>query len=131
MNLPMVGVFAQILRVPIYVLHPIILGVSIAGAYGVSGNIFDIGLLVAFGILGYAMAKLDFPSAPLILGFVLGDSMERALRQSLTMSQGDPMILVDRPISAVLLALAALILVSPLLRRVNSLRVQALHEGGA
>jgi len=67
----------------------------------------------------------------LILGFVLGDAMERALRQSLTMSQGDPTILVDRPISAVLLILAALILVSPLLRRFNSLRLQAIHEGEA
>jgi putative tricarboxylic transport membrane protein len=131
MNLPLVGVFAQILRVPIYVLHPIIIGVSIAGAYGISGNMFDIGLLVAFGALGYGMAKLDFPMAPLILGFVLGDAMERALRQSLTMSQGDPTILVDRPISAVLLILAALILVSPLLRRFNSLRLQAIHEGEA
>jgi putative tricarboxylic transport membrane protein len=131
MNLPMVGVFAQILRVPIYVLHPIIIGVSIAGAYGISGNMFDIGLLVGFGALGYGMAKLDFPMAPLILGFVLGDAMERALRQSLTMSQGDPTILVDRPISAVLLILAALILISPLLRRFNSLRLQAIHEGEA
>jgi len=117
MNLPLVGVFTQILRIPLYVLFPIIMGVSIAGAYSVTGSMFDVGVLVAFGLLGFGMQKLGFPAAPLILGFVLGDSMERALRQSLTMSNGDPSILVNRPISAVLLALAVLILISPLLRR--------------
>jgi putative tricarboxylic transport membrane protein len=122
MNLPLVGVFAQILRVPLYILHPTILGVAIAGAYSASGNMFDVGLLAFFGILGFGMSKLGFPTAPLILGFVLGDAMERAVRQSLTMSNGDPMILIDRPISAVLLVLAALILVSPLLRRVRTAR---------
>ena len=59
--------------------------------------------LAVFGLLGYAMRRLDYPSAPLILGLVLGDSMERALRQSLMMSQGDPSILVSRPISAAML----------------------------
>ncbi|TWF47474.1 tripartite tricarboxylate transporter permease [Neorhizobium alkalisoli] len=119
MNLPLVGLFTQILRIPLYVLFPIIIGVSIAGAYSTSGSMFDIGLLIAFGLLGYGMQQLRFPAGPLILGFVLGDAMERALRQSLTMSNGDPLILVDRPISAILLALAALILVSPLLGRLR------------
>jgi putative tricarboxylic transport membrane protein len=122
MNLPLVPVFAQILRIPLGLLFPIIFGVSIVGAYSVSGNMFDIGLLAAFGLIGYVMAKLDFPTAPLILGFVLGDSMERALRQSLAMSQGDPSILVDRPIAAVLLGVAFLILISPLLGRLKSIR---------
>ena len=123
MNLPLVPVFAQILRIPLGLLFPIILGVSIVGAYSVSGNMFDIGLLAAFGLIGYIMSKLDFPTAPLILGFVLGDSMERALRQSLSMSQGDPTILVDRPIAAVLLGVALIILVSPLLgRRLRAVR---------
>ena len=86
LNLPMVPVFAQILRMPVYVLFPIILGISIVGVYGVSGRMFDLGLLAGFGLLGYVMGKLKFPTAPLILGFVLGDAMERALRQSLMMS---------------------------------------------
>ncbi len=83
-------------------------------------------MLAAFGLLGYAMRRLEYPAAPLILGFVLGDSMERALRQSLMMSQGDPAILVSRPISAVMLALAVLILVVPLFRKANAWRVRAL-----
>src|SRR5690606_17483278 len=79
----------QRLRLPVYVLFPFIFGISIVGVYGSTGRLFDLGLLAGFGLLGYIMAKLKYPAAPLILGFVLGDAMERALRQSLMMSQGD------------------------------------------
>ena len=128
LNLPLVPMFAQILRVPAYILFPVILGISLVGAYGVSGNLFDIGLLAAFGLLGYIMRKLDYPSAPLILGFVLGDAMERALRQSLMMSQGDLVILVERPLSAGMLAIAVLILLTPLFGRLNRWRLRAVAE---
>jgi putative tricarboxylic transport membrane protein len=126
LNLPLVPLFAQILRLPAYALFPAIFGISIVGVFSVSGSLFDVWMLAAFGLLGYAMRRLDFPAAPLILGFVLGDAMERALRQSLMMSQGDPTILVSRPISAVMLALAVLILISPLFRRANAWRVRAI-----
>ncbi len=129
MNLPLIGLFTQILRIPTYVLYPIILGVAIIGAYSVSGNMFDVGILIGFGLMGYGMNKLGYPTSPLILGFVLGDAMERALRQSLSMSNGDPTILVARPISATLLVLAALILLSPLLRRAFAGRVTATQTG--
>src|SRR5262247_2530102 len=130
LNLPLVPLFAQILRLPLYVLFPVIFGISIVGAYGASGRIFDLGLLVGFGLLGYAMSKLKYPSAPLILGFVLGDAMERALRQSLMMSQGDVLALVERPISAIMLALALVILLIPLFGWLNRLRVRAITENG-
>jgi putative tricarboxylic transport membrane protein len=116
MNMPLVPLFAQILRIPVHILFPFILGVSAVGAYGMSGNMFDIWVLAGFGLLGYLMSKLEYPVAPFILGFVLGDPMERAVRQSLTMSQGDPSILVERPISALLLVIGAIILLSPLIR---------------
>jgi putative tricarboxylic transport membrane protein len=103
--------------------------VSVVGAYSTSGSLFHVALLAGFGLLGYAMVKLDYPTAPLILGFVLGDAMERAVRQSLMMSQGDLTILVARPLSAAMLAFALLILVSPLLGRLNRWRVRALAEG--
>ena len=74
------------------------------------------------------MRRLDYPAAPLVLGLVLGDPMERALRQSLMMSQGDLSILVSRPISATMLVLAALVLVVPLMRRLNALRLQAVES---
>ena len=127
LNLPLVAVFAQLLRVPGYVLYPLILGVSVVGVYSVSSSQFQLGLLAAFGLMGWLMRKLDFPSAPLVLGLVLGDPMERALRQSLMMSQGDPSILV-RPIPATLLALAALLLVVPMVRRINAMRVQVVER---
>jgi len=113
LNLPLVPLFAQILRIPLFVLFPIILGLAIVGAYSVSENSLNIALLAGFGLLGYGMARFGFPAAPLILGFVLGDAMERAVRQSLTMSMGDPVILVERPLAATMLGLAALVLVMP------------------
>jgi putative tricarboxylic transport membrane protein len=128
LNLPLVPVFAQVLRTPVYILYPLILGVSIVGIYGSSGSLFDLMLLAAFGLLGYLMRKLDYPSAPLILGLVLGGAMERALRQSLMMSEGSLGILVSRPISAVMLVLAVLILCIPLFSRINTLRLRALEE---
>ena len=74
LNLPLVPLFAQMLRLPTYVLYPVIFGISIIGVYSVSGSLFDVWLLAGFGLLGYLMRKLDYPSAPLILGLVLGDA---------------------------------------------------------
>jgi putative tricarboxylic transport membrane protein len=88
---------------------------------------FQLGLLALFGLLGYAMRKLDFPTAPLVLGLVLGDSMEKALRQSLMMSQGDPSILL-RPIPSALLGVAALLLIVPLIKKFNAVRVQVIDR---
>jgi putative tricarboxylic transport membrane protein len=128
LNLPLVPLFAQVLRTPVYVLYPLILGVSIVGIYASSGSLFDLMLLSGFGLLGYLMRKLDYPSAPLILGLVLGGAMERALRQSLMMSEGSLTILVSRPISAVMLSFALLILMVPLFSRFNSWRLRALEQ---
>jgi TctA family transporter len=86
-----------------------------------------IGLLVLFGLVGYVMRKLDFPTAPLVLGLVLGDSMEKSLRQSLMMSQGDLSILL-RPIPAALLGIAAFLLVVPLIKKFNATRVQMIDS---
>jgi putative tricarboxylic transport membrane protein len=124
LNLPLVPLFAQVLRAPVYVLYPLILGVSIVGVYSASGSLFDVALLAGFGLLGYLMRKLDYPSAPLILGLVLGAAMERALRQSLMMSEGSLSILVARPLSALMLALACLVLLSPLLNKFNPWRMR-------
>ena len=129
LNLPLVPVFAQLLRLPVYILHPFIFGISIVGVYGVTGRLFDLGLLAGFGLLGYLMARLKYPSAPLILGFVLGDSMERALRQSMMMYQGDFSAIFQRPLSATMLALAGLVLILPLLSYFNRARLRAIAEG--
>jgi putative tricarboxylic transport membrane protein len=128
LNLPLVPLFAQILRLPVHVLYPLIFGISIVGVYTVSSSLFDLSMLMAFGLLGYLMRKLDYPAAPMVLGLVLGDAMERALRQSLMMSQGDLTILVARPISAVMLALAVLVLLVPLFGKINRLRLKAIES---
>jgi putative tricarboxylic transport membrane protein len=122
-----VPLFAQILRLPTYVLFPIIFGISMVGVYSVSGSLFDVYMLALFGLLGYAMRKLDYPSAPLILGLVLGGALERALRQSLMMSEGSLSILVSRPVSALMLSLAVLILLIPLFNKFNTWRLRALE----
>jgi putative tricarboxylic transport membrane protein len=127
LNLPLVTVFAQLLRMPGYVMYPLILGVSMVGIYTINSSVFQLCLLAVFGLVGYAMRKLDFPTAPLVLGLVLGDSMEKALRQSLMMSQGDLSILF-RPIPAVLLSIAAFLLVVPLIKKFNSVRSQVIDK---
>jgi putative tricarboxylic transport membrane protein len=128
LNLPLVPLFAQVLRTPVYILYPIILGIALVGVYSTSGGLFDLWLLVSFGLMGYLMRKLDYPSAPLVLGLVLGGAMERALRQSLMMSDGSVSILVSRPVSAVMLSLALLILLIPLFNKVNTWRLRALEK---
>ena len=127
LNLPLVAVFAQLLRMPGYIMYPLVLGVSMVGIYTINSSIFQLCLLAVFGLVGYAMRKLDFPTAPLVLGLVLGDSMEKALRQSLMMSQGDLSILF-RPIPAVLLSIAAFLLLVPLIKKFNSVRAQVIDK---
>src|SRR5206468_1990930 len=130
LNLPLVPLFAQILRLPYYVLYPLIVGISIVGVYSVNNSLFDVWMMGFFGLLGYLMRKLDFPAAALILGMVLGDGLERALRQSLMMSQGDILILATRPISGSLLLIAATILCLPAIRKVRFWRVAAVEREG-
>jgi putative tricarboxylic transport membrane protein len=130
LNLPLVPLFAQILKLPYYVLYPLILGISVVGVYSVNNSLFDVWLMGLFGLLGYLMRKLNFPAAALILGMVLGDALERALRQSLMMSQGDLSILIARPISGTLLFLAVLILCLPALRHVRYWRIEAIEREG-
>jgi putative tricarboxylic transport membrane protein len=128
LNMPLVPLFAQVLRTPAYILYPVIFGIGIVGVYSTGGSLFDVWLLAGFGLLGYVMRKLDYPSAPLILGLVLGGAMERALRQSLMMSDGSVSILVSRPVSAVMLSLALLVLLIPVFGKLNRWRLQALEK---
>jgi putative tricarboxylic transport membrane protein len=130
LNIPLVPLFAQILRLPYFILYPLILGISVVGVYSVNSSVFDVWMMGLFGLLGYLMRKLDFPAAALILGMVLGDALERALRQSLMMSQGDIAILVNRPISGTLLLIAVGLLCLPAIRKVRSWRIQAVEQEG-
>jgi putative tricarboxylic transport membrane protein len=128
LNMPLVPLFAQVLRTPVYILYPLIFGIAVVGVHSTGGSLFDVWLLAGFGLLGYLMRKLDYPSAPLILGLVLGAPLERALRQSLMMSDGSLSILITRPVSAVMLSLALLILLVPLFGKLNAMRLQVLDK---
>jgi putative tricarboxylic transport membrane protein len=115
MNLPLAGFFAKLLSVPYSWLYPPILALCIAGVYSQSNSIEDAWLLVGFGALGWLMKRFDWPMPPMILGLVLSPLFETSMRQSLTMSLGNPMIFVSRPLSAALLAFTALALIVPIL----------------
>jgi len=107
--------FAAILRLPFAILIPLIVYVCAIGAYAVSNSMLDIWYMLIFGVVGYFFKKLDYPIAPMVLALVLGDMAESALRQSLIMSQGSPLIFFTRPITAVLVVLSLWLFLSPVL----------------
>ena len=111
MNLPMAGVWAKVTRVPPKLLFPIILAIAVLGAYSIKNSLFDIGVMMGFGLLGYSFKKLDIPLAPIVLTFILGGLMESSLSQSLVMYQGNFWRFFTNPMTATLLGLAILILV--------------------
>jgi putative tricarboxylic transport membrane protein len=120
LNLPLVPVFASILRIPYWILYPGILVVSVIGVYSINSSMFDVWLLVIFGLLGYAMRKVDLPTAPLVLAFVLGPLFEQAVRRSLVLSGGSADIFVTRPWSIVFLVITGLMALTPLIGRMRN-----------
>jgi putative tricarboxylic transport membrane protein len=131
LNLPLIGMWVQLLRLPYNVLFPLIVLFSIVGVYCSSNNVFDVYIMVLFGILGYLMRKFGYEPAPLVLAFVLGPMLENNLRKALILSQGELTTFVTRPISAVCLVFAALLLLGPLLPTLRKQREKvALEEAG-
>jgi putative tricarboxylic transport membrane protein len=113
LNLPLVGVFVNILRVPYPYLYPAILVFATLGVYAVNSSVVDVWIMLVTGVLGWILRKLDFETAPIVLGVVLAPMIELSLRQSLAMSDGHYSIFLQRPIAAVLLAVGvALVLVN-------------------
>ncbi|MCC9742890.1 tripartite tricarboxylate transporter permease [Streptomyces sp. MNU89] len=108
LNLPLIPLFAKVLRTPQTLLVPLIVVFCVVGVYGQSFSVFDLWLLTGFGVLGFLMRSNGFPAAPLILGLILGGLMERSMRQALLISSGDFSTFLTKPISAALLAVAAL-----------------------
>ena len=116
LNLPFVGVWARILHLPYPYVAVGTLLFCVIGAYSLQQNVFDIGVMIVSGIIGYGMRKIDMPIAPLVLGLILGPFLEKSLRTSLEMSAGDFSIFFTRPLCLVLLVLAAVVLVASALR---------------
>jgi putative tricarboxylic transport membrane protein len=114
LNLPLIGLWVQLLRVPYGILFPLILLFCVVGVYSESGNVWDIVVMLVFGGLGYLMRKFQFEPAPLVLAFVLGRMAEESIRQALLMSRGSFEILLTRPIATAFLAAAVAVMVVPL-----------------
>ena len=111
-NLPMVGIWVKMLTVPYRLLSIAILFFCCIGTYSVNNNLDDIFITAVFGLGGYLCMRLDLDAAPLMLGFILGPLMEENLRRAMLLSRGDPMVFVQRPISAVMLGVCVLLLLS-------------------
>jgi putative tricarboxylic transport membrane protein len=114
LNLPLIGLWVKILKVPYPILFPLILLFCLIGAYSLNNSIVEVLIMVIFGLIGYLFKKFEYEAAPLILALVLGPMLETALRRSLLLSAGDPMIFLTRPISAVLMLISFFLLAYPL-----------------
>ncbi|MBY0266874.1 MAG: tripartite tricarboxylate transporter permease [Burkholderiales bacterium] len=110
LNLPMVGLFVNLLRIPYAYLYPCILAFCIVGCYSVSNNTMDVWIMLAMGVVGYVLRKFGFDLAPVALGLVLGPMLELSLRQALAMSGGEYSIFLHRPIAVTMLVIAAVML---------------------
>lgn len=116
LNLPLVGLWASLLKIPYQYFFPIILLFCITGVYAVNYSIVDLQIMLVFGVLGYLMRKTDYPGAPVLLGLVLGPLFENALGQSMIISSGNPAIFITRPISGTIIAIALVLLIFPAIR---------------
>ncbi|MCB4821319.1 tripartite tricarboxylate transporter permease [Roseicella aerolata] len=107
LNLPLIGIWVRMLKIPYSILYPAILLFICIGVFSVNNSYFDVLMVMLFGLLGYVMLLLRFEPAPLVLGFILGPLMEEHLRRAMLLSRGDPAVFIERPISATLLACTA------------------------
>ncbi|MDW8443053.1 MAG: tripartite tricarboxylate transporter permease [Acetobacteraceae bacterium] len=124
LNLPLIGIWVAILRIPYSILYPSILVFLVIGVYSVNNSVFDVVTCVLFGVIGYAMNLMRFEPAPLLLGFVLGPLMEEHLRRAMLLARGDPMVFLQRPISATFVAITAALLLLALWSSVKPKRAE-------
>ncbi|MBU0541175.1 MAG: tripartite tricarboxylate transporter permease [Gammaproteobacteria bacterium] len=128
LNLPLIGIWVKMISVPYHFLYPMILVFCCIGVFSLGNKLFDVHLLAGFGVLGYIFSKLKCEPAPLLLGFILGPMMEEYLRRALLLSRGDFSVLVTRPISATMLAIAAIALIVVFMPSIRKKREEAFHE---
>ena len=128
LNLPLIGLWVKLLKVPYHVLFPIIMAFCSIGVYSVNSNVYDLYTVAFFGLMGYALLKLRCEPAPLLLGFVLGPMLEENLRRAMILGRGDPSTFVTRPISLTLLLLTVAVLVVMLLPAIRKKRNEVFVE---
>ena len=127
-NLPLVGLWVRLLKVPYSLLYPAILLFCCIGIYSINNSTSDVLFTAFFGLVGYALLKFGYEPAPLLLGFVLGKLMEEKLRQALILSRGSFATFVERPVSAGLLLVAAIMLAIALLPAIRKGRDEVFTE---
>jgi len=116
LNLPLIGLWVKILKIPYPILFPLILLFCLIGAYSLNANVTEVGLMIFFGLLGYLMKKFKYDGAPLVLAMVLGPLLDNSLRQSLLLSGGSAMIFFTRPICLTVFSVVIVILILPVLK---------------
>jgi len=116
LNLPLIGIWVRLLKVPYGILFPLILLFCLIGVYSVTGNAWDIVVMLVFAMVGYLMKKFDYEPAPLVLAFVLGRMAEESVRQSLVLSRGDLLVFFKHPISCASVIIACILIFYPLIR---------------
>jgi TctA family transporter len=121
-NLPLIGIWVSLLRVPYYMLFPAIVVFCAIGAYSIGNSLFDLWLMLGFGLIGYFFIKIGVEPAPFVLGFVLGPMLEENFRRAMLIASGDVFVFVERPISAVLLGISALLLAALLVPEIRRKR---------
>ena len=128
LNLPLIGIWVSLLRVPYRVMFPVIVLFCCIGTYSINNSVFDIWVMLLFGALGVLFIKVGAEPAPFVLGFILGPLMEENFRRAMMLSRGDPMIFVQKPISAFLLFLCAILFVILILPTVRKKREEVFQE---
>jgi len=128
LNLPLIGIWVKLLKVPYRLLYPAILLFCCIGVYSLQNNVFDVMMTAVFGLLGWIFVKLECEPAPLLLGFILGPMMEENLRRALLLSRGDWTVFATRPISAVMLGLAVILLLIIIAPSIRKKRAEAFQE---
>ncbi|MES2831755.1 MAG: tripartite tricarboxylate transporter permease [Pseudomonadota bacterium] len=128
LNLPMIGLWVKMITVPYHRLYPAILMFCAIGVFSLNNSQFDVYLMAMFGLFGYICAKLGAEPAPLLLGFIIGPMMEEYLRRALLLSRSDPMVFIDRPISATMLGLAVAALIVVMMPSLRKKREEAFQE---
>ncbi|WP_299653968.1 tripartite tricarboxylate transporter permease [uncultured Jannaschia sp.] len=124
LNIPLVGIWVRLLQIPYSILYPVILALICIGVYSINYAVFDIFLVIAFGVVGYGMKMLGFPPAPLLLGFILSPMLEENFRRALLLSRGDWSTFLTQPISAVFVIASALLLLLPVYTAMRQRRSQ-------
>jgi putative tricarboxylic transport membrane protein len=128
LNLPLIGLWVRLLRVPYPLLYPVILSFCAIGVFSLNGSTFDLYLMALFALLGYILLKLGCEPAPLLLGYIIGPMMEEYLRRALLLARGDATVFITSPVSATMLGLALLTLLIVLLPAIRRKRDEALEE---